>query len=155
VPDRTQAWSQPTLPPTTPDRLDSCQECQPDRGPTGARQDPTMLDTVPTGPTAKAQKKNRGGCAYPYIKLWSPCAMRRLATLSSRHGLQNRIVIRQPSGARWAVAAGKRRPSCSRRDARKALGRVECMNASGLFGVRLLERCQPCQSASGAAPLSF
>ena len=51
VPDRTQAWSQPTLPPTGLTAVKSV-------SPTGARQVPDRTRqclTVPTGPTAKAQ----------------------------------------------------------------------------------------------------
>ena len=43
------AYLAPDMPDSARQLLDSCQECQPDRGPTGApdraRQDPTMLDS--------------------------------------------------------------------------------------------------------------
>jgi uncharacterized protein YcnI len=39
------AYLAPDRPDSARQLLDSCQECQPDRGPTGVRQDPTMLDS--------------------------------------------------------------------------------------------------------------
>jgi hypothetical protein len=51
VPDRTQgsvitAYLAPDMPDGARQLLDSCQECQPDRGPTGARQGPTEPDNA-------------------------------------------------------------------------------------------------------------
>ena len=39
------AYLAPDRPDSARQLLDSCQECQPDRSPTGARQDLTMLDS--------------------------------------------------------------------------------------------------------------
>ena len=58
----------------------------------------------------------------------SPALLLCGATLSGIHGLQNRIERR----ALWAVAVGKRRPSCAQ-DAMQAR-RWDAWNASGVFG---------------------
>ena len=48
------AYLGPDMPDSARQLLDSCQECQPDRGPTGPDRTRQCL-TVPTGLTAKAQ----------------------------------------------------------------------------------------------------
>ena len=49
------AYLGPDMPDSARQLLDSCQECQPDRGPTGARQDSTMLDS-PDRPDSQGSK---------------------------------------------------------------------------------------------------
>ena len=50
------AYLAPDMPDSARQLLDSCQECQPDRGPTGPDRTRQCL-TVPTGLTAKAQRE--------------------------------------------------------------------------------------------------